>query len=399
MPRPLDAAPGRTVRGAVAAANGHATIVARQEVCSCGECVEARAGALHGPSVVFGGEDVEGAAAAAIVAATEQATVVAYEIRSDVARVRIAFIPSRGQPIAVPSLRGSQSQPGIATDGETFLVTWLENDDQCRLQVVAAVMDASGRFGPPVQLSDKPVALSPPAVTWNGSEYAVAWNRLYSQVAAVRVTRFGRPLGAPIDLTDEEPGDLSSLSIAWTGNGYAAGWSERIHVNHDPFDAYEYRLRALGPDLRPSAPVAVLGPGTSGNIAWNGLEAVVFRRSGSRMEMAHLDADGRAGESKYVAVYLPTLLDPSVAWHNGEWLVTGVGPTGGRIARVTGDGNVVEDIDILEGDEHTPLSAVRVAATPSRVAVTVETFNPPQTVTVRTTDPQPPRHHVVRGLP
>ena len=69
--------------------------------------------------------------------------------------------------------------------------------------------------------------------------------------------------------------------------------------------------------------------------------------------MAHLDADGRAGESKYVAVYLPTLSDPSVAWHNGEWLVTGVGPTGGRIARVTGDGNVVEDIDILEGDEHT----------------------------------------------
>src|SRR5436305_4238641 len=41
VPRPLDAAPGRTIRGAVAAANGHATIVARHEACSCGECVEA----------------------------------------------------------------------------------------------------------------------------------------------------------------------------------------------------------------------------------------------------------------------------------------------------------------------------------------------------------------------
>lgn len=396
-PRQLDAGPGRVVESAVVAANARAAIVIRRERCPCSSCDVLTIGPIDGPSAPFAAEERDSSNESAVVAATEEATVVAYEEKSDAARVRIAFAPIRGPSIGVPSARGTQSQPAIATDGVAFLVTWLENDDDCHSQVVAAVMDASGRFGPVVQLSDAEVASSAPAVTWNGREYAVVW-KLASrmQLAGIRITSFGRPIGTPVRITEEEPAEVFSPTIAWSGRGYVAGWSLQKSVGAYPYTVYEYRLRRLGADLQPLAAELVLGPGDAGSVAWNGSEAVVFFRSGTRMEMATLDADGNPGPRHYVPVFLPSYGEPSLAWRNGEWLVTGISTNGGRVARVTPDGQVVEDIDLFDGDDKVPLFRTRVAATPSRVAAIVETWNPPRVVTVMTTNAQPPRHRAAR---
>ncbi|HYU26310.1 MAG TPA: hypothetical protein VEO74_13970, partial [Thermoanaerobaculia bacterium] len=382
-PRTIETAPGRAAFLTVLASNGRATLAVWQERCSCGECYDSRIGVPGAvSSLPFGAEERDGVIQAGVVAATEEAGVVAYQDQSFTSKVRIAFVPSRGTSVDVPPSNGSQSLPAMATDGTSFLVAWIDND--CERHVRAAIMNAGGRFGAPLQLSNEEVAASPPAVTWNGSEYAVVWKSAYgTQLVGLRLTRSGAPIGTPLNVTS---GDAFTPSIAWTGSGYIVGWRY----------AQTYRIVRLSPDLHPVAGELTLGPAQYGNVASDGSEAVAFFRVDGDLQMVRIDAGGNATAAKAIAISPPTFNEPSVVAHNGEWLVTGTSSSGGRVSRITRTGDVVQTVEILGGDERLELLRSRIAATPSCVVVTAETWNPPRRIMVRVAQPQPPRRRAAR---
>lgn len=367
------------------ASNGRATVAVRGETCACAPCNTLRIGTLGGvANIPFGAPEVANRAIYwSAIAATEEAAVVAYRDNGPQVRVRIAFIPSRGPSITVPSSTGVQSLPAIATDGKTFLVVWNDRNPSCKRQVRAAIMDAEGRFGPTVFLSNEDeVAGSAPAVTWNGSEYAVVWRHgSKRQIGGIRVSRSGVPIGSPTNVSALMPGEVFDLSIAWMGAGYVIGFRED----------YTYLIARVDANLRPVAPEAVLGSAQYGNVAWNGSEAVAFIRFDGDLKMVHIDAQGNAVSMKSIAKAAPMYDEPSIAWRNGEWLVAGTHSNGARIARITPDGELAGVVNAVEGVE---LYIARIAATPSRVYIAGETWNEPWTIYVR--ESVPPRVRAMR---
>ncbi|HKS24090.1 MAG TPA: hypothetical protein VJZ76_14900 [Thermoanaerobaculia bacterium] len=353
------------------ASNGRAVVAVRRETCACAPCNNLRIGPLGGiANIPFGAPEIANNAIYwSAIAATEEAAVVAYRGNDPQLRVRIAFLPSRGPSITVPSSNGIQSLPAIATDGKTFLVVWNDRNPSCKRQVRAAVMDAEGRFGPTVFLSNEDeVDGSAPAVAWNGSEYAVAWMHASKrQLGGIRVSRSGVPLSAPTNVTALMPSDVFDFSIAWMGGGWVIGFRQE----------YTYLIARVGPDLRPLAPETVLGSAQYGNVAWNGSEAVAFFRFDGDLKMVHVDAQGNAVSMKSIA--LPMYDEPWIAWRNGEWLVTGTHSNGTRLAHIKPDGEVAGITEVFAGVE--PWIA-RVAATPSHVYVASEMWNKPWTILV-----------------
>jgi hypothetical protein len=347
------------------ASNGRATVAVRGETCACAPCNNLHIGPLGGvANIPFGAPEMSSNTYWAAIAATEETAVVAYRDSGVLPRVRIAFLPSRGPSITVPSSTGVQSLPAIATDGKTFLVVWNDRNPKCKRQVRAAVMDAEGRFGPTVFLSNEDeVAGSAPAVAWNGSEYAVVWRHgSKQQLAGIRVSRSGEPIGAPANVTALMPSEVFDFSIAWTGGGYVIGFRTD----------YTFWIARIGPDLRPLASEAVLGTAQYGTVAWNGSEAVAFFRFDGDLKMAHIDPQGNEVSMTSVATPVPMYDAPSAAWRNGEWLVTGMNTYGHvSLAHVTPAGHVAGITGVLDGDE---FYVAKVAATPSRVFVAAETW-------------------------
>ena len=370
------------------AANGRAAVAVRKETCACAPCTTMRIGPLGGvSSVPLGAPEITGPIIhSTAIAATEETAVVAYRDEGFLRRVRIAFIPSRGPSITVPSSTGLQSLPAIATDGTSFLVVWNDRNPRCKRQVRAAIMDANGRFSAPVWLSaEEEVAGSAPAVTWNGSEYAVVWKHGWkTQLGGIRVTRTGTPIGPPTNVTALLGSEVMDPSIAWTGGGYVVGFRQ----------AFTYLIARLDPVLRPVASEAVLGSAQYGNVAWNGSEAAAFLRFDGDLKLVRIDAHGNAVSMKSVAISPPTFDEPSVASRNGEWLVSGTDSSGGRIARITPAGDVVGVTELLDGADRVELWVAKIAATPSRVFVAGETWNKPWTIVTRAS--VPPRVRAMR---
>jgi hypothetical protein len=355
------------------ASNGRAVVAVRGETCACSPCNNLRIGPLGGVSnVPLGAPEVANRAIYwSAIAATEEAAVVAYRDDGPKLSVRIAFIPSRGPSITVPSSNGIQSLPAIATDGKSFLVVWNDRNPGCKRQVRAAIMDAEGRFGPAVFLSNEDeVAGSAPAVAWNGSEYAVVWRHASKrQLGGIRVSRSGVPIGAPTNVTALMSSEVFDFSIAWMGGGWVIGFRQD----------YTYLIARVDADLRPLAPEAALGSAQYGNVAWNGSEAIAFFRMDGDLKMVHIDAQGNAVSMTSIALPAPMYDEPSIAWRNGEWLVTGTHANGTRLARIAPDGEVAGVTEVFAGVE--PWIA-RVAATPSHIFVASETWKAPWTILV-----------------
>ncbi|HEV7919568.1 MAG TPA: hypothetical protein VGR02_02140 [Thermoanaerobaculia bacterium] len=128
---------------------------------------------------------------------------------------------------------GQTGQPAVASDGNSFLVTWWD-----ARRIGAATVSAGGSVAVQPFLSEAPAsgAVSAPAMVWNGRRYLVTWTD--PVVHARFVEREGTPSAAVLDLFSAGRG----TAVAWNGSEYLVPFV----TEGDRFDLYALRLDAEG---------------------------------------------------------------------------------------------------------------------------------------------------------
>jgi hypothetical protein len=202
----------------------------------------------------------------------------------------------------------------IDASGPNALVVWTDErfiaGPECIRSLQGAIVTQQGAVLRTFRISDDVLGHAPPAVAWNGSHYAVVWERHSANVlVGVRVDPDGNVLDTPRTLTDtvERSTYVTALmdrpALVWDGERYLLVWGNLYGTYTpwypDPPGRYDVRRRSLLHDLTPigvveivdpigTEPTAVMGP-ERGLIAWHHAEIrgvqlrIVEREGGARI--------------------------------------------------------------------------------------------------------------------
>jgi hypothetical protein len=206
------------------------------------------------------------------------------------------------------------AQPVIDANGPNALAVWTEDrylgGDDCTRSLHGAMVTPQGDVLRTFRISDDVLGDAPPAIAWNGSQYAVVWERHSANVlVGVRIDPEGNILDLPRTLTNTvERGRFVTAvmewpSLLWDGERYLLVWgnvySTDIPWYPDPPGRYDVRRRSLLHDLTPigvdeivdpigTEPTAAMGP-ERGLIAWHLAEIrgvqlrIIERKGGTRI--------------------------------------------------------------------------------------------------------------------
>lgn len=138
--------------------------------------------------------------------------------------------PLRGElPLTATPEGERASQPDVATDGEGFLVAWVQGTEVERHVFVASV-DADGNAGAPHRLSVGHVDASRPRIVWTGAEHWVVWkdesaNGRVQRMMAARVHE-GVRRGRILEVTGRAGWIGNAPEVAWHDGRLFVLWSE-----------------------------------------------------------------------------------------------------------------------------------------------------------------------------
>ncbi|WP_437550013.1 MYXO-CTERM sorting domain-containing protein [Sorangium sp. So ce367] len=138
------------------------------------------------------------------------------------------------EPIAGPSL-GAQSDAAVASDGTNFLVVWSDwrgdlttSSDGADLYAARIAPDGTVLDPRGIPISTGPGAQEQPAISWDGTNYLVAWSDhqtgTNSQVYATRVSPLGSVLNPGGMLLNPGYRGGGSPSIAFDGARHLVVW-------------------------------------------------------------------------------------------------------------------------------------------------------------------------------
>jgi hypothetical protein len=237
------------------------------------------------------------------------------------------------QPISV-SRTGVAAQssmsPLIASNGESFLVTWV--DDRARITFPVGNQTYTGqamRVGADgVPLDDVAIAtkIMPTGVTWTGSEWLIA-----GQGGVARVSREGKVLDTkrlPAGIAFSFPG-----GVAWAGSS-AVLVGEMIEVGEKIVST---GIRAVTVDAElnilaveqltdgPSTLLGISGDGQSAVVAWCDDDSV----AGASVHVAAFGSDGLLRDRKVIAPYGPQRWDRGAIGSTGRGYVLIYGNSAG----------------------------------------------------------------------
>ena len=155
----------------------------------------------------------------------------------------------------VSGLLGSATISG--SGGRGFLVTWTVGVEICchgsnipiaihgaRLSPGMTLLDAGGFV-----VADSEALEADPAVTWNGTDWLVAWNRNIGVENELRARRVGLD-GSLLDGVATDPGiliarDASLPSLTWDGSRYMVSWVDRMRP-YEPLHLHVAWMTSVG---------------------------------------------------------------------------------------------------------------------------------------------------------
>jgi hypothetical protein len=280
---------------------------------------------------------------------------VAWVERGALRGVRAALLPS-GTEVDLGATTYSQDSPAVGTNGETYLVAWLDLHADCTTSLSAVVVDRNGQAGPVRTLAQKAHLKTRPAIAWNGSEYAVVWEAtLPVQLVGLRVAADGTAM-------DPSPMPLSEVyvdviyythrtgypAIVWTGQEYLATWTfsriSYVPLYPDPPPILEVRARRFSRGLFPLGVEQALASKAYGSsLGWNGSEALALWQANEGVHAARMGSDGSV-----LAIHLvgpntsPTPPSLSIAWTGRGW----VAANGSQLLHLHPDGSYQSRTDL-----------------------------------------------------
>ncbi|HYK03338.1 MAG TPA: hypothetical protein VE974_16380 [Thermoanaerobaculia bacterium] len=169
----------------------------------------------------------------------------------------------------------SNVNPVIDASGPNALALWTEDryvaGDDCSRSLHAAVVTPQGAVLRTFRLSDDVLGHAPPAVAWNGSHYAVVWERRSANVlVGVRIDADGNVLDTPRTLTNTVARStyvtalMDRPALVWDGERYVLVWgnvySTYIPWYPDPPPRFDVRRQYLLHDLTLTGIVEILDP-------------------------------------------------------------------------------------------------------------------------------------------
>lgn len=344
---------------AVVASSPHGTFAAWGEFAAC---FQAGHGGIVGRTVEPLGELAmltrgESALETPAAAATASSTLVAWIDRGSLRKVRAMLTGPRGGVIEIPTTSYAQDSPAIGSNGSSFLLVFAETaSGDCATSLSAVAIDGEGHAGPVWKLADDAQPRTRMAIAWNGSEYAVVWERgSVAELLGIRVAADGHPLDRePSALTLPYPNPIYTNygtdfpSIVWTGSEYLATWtfirSSYIPLYPDPPPILELHARRFDRNLAViGAENTIANPAYGSTTAWNGSEGLVLWQSRGTVRASRIAADGSVKSTSDLfsgLQYMPPSL--SLVWSGSDWIAT----FGRHLLRIDADGTLRSDDDL-----------------------------------------------------
>lgn len=248
----------------------------------------------------------------------------------------------------------SAGSPDVVWTGDQYAVAW-EDGRNGRDEIYFARFDSGGvQLGPDVRVTDAPGFKGFPSLVWTGSEFAVAWSDQRSQqyvweVYFTRIDGTGVELGDDLRLTDDDGITSGSPSLTWNGSEFAVAWSES-----GPDAAIRFvRLDTTGVPIddavdvtRQAAPSSLTWTGSGYAMVWSN---DVDEDGATEIWFTRMDSlGGKLGSDERLSIDPSHAQQPSLAWSGTEfgaiWVAeTGSGPMDLRFARISAEGIKIGD--------------------------------------------------------
>jgi hypothetical protein len=185
------------------------------------------------------------------------------------------------------------NQAAVASDGEGFLVAWMESTAMDVGEIFAARVSAAGALLDP---SGIPISTygSEPSVAFGGGVYLLTWVT-DSGVVGVRVSPEGDVLDTPpISLTGGTPFTLGEPNVAFGGDSFLVAWADGRHAPCAGSEIHATRVSPSGTVLDPGGLPIATGPGyrsqlalgfagSSYEVRWTHSQGVFHGRYGTRV--------------------------------------------------------------------------------------------------------------------
>jgi hypothetical protein len=198
-------------------------------------------------------------------------------------------------PLCIACSGNSEVEPGVASNGQDFLVTWTEDGDYIDPTIRGIRVRASDGqvLGPPMQISSTSRDHRKSSVASDGNDYLVTWQSpwfrcffppgpprpncfFHRAIDGARVSAAGVP-GLPFHVSsaDNFPSWNQGPSVAYAGGNYLITWSGDLDPNSTTQRLYSARVRASD-SLVLDTPSRLLGPiGSSSVVATDGSQFLV----------------------------------------------------------------------------------------------------------------------------
>lgn len=160
--------------------------------------------------------------------------------------------------------------PVVNEDGPHALVLWWDDrGDDCQRVLQAAIVSGDGSIRRRFTISHDVLGHQRPAVAWNGSAYAVVWERgSANQLLGATFDAEGNALTPPAAITESRPRGnyvtaiMYSPTLQWNGTSFVLVWhrhySTDIPLYTDPPADYDVRRQSFAADLTPRGAAEVL---------------------------------------------------------------------------------------------------------------------------------------------
>jgi hypothetical protein len=234
------------------------------------------------------------------------------------------------QPIGsftnISTASGNQTHPDVASNGTDFFVVWHDQRFTpsrvfgSRVNHAGQALDPSG-----IDISGGNGGYPSPEVTWDGTQWIVAWDNYGSASYASRISTAGVVLD-PGGVTIAPNSSLPALA-GKPGGGAQVVFTDSRGGGASPSDIYTASFSAAGA-AGPNAPVSLGAPSQrQPDLAPNGsgyMSVFLSEVSGeTRIKAQRLNSDGTAIDSEPILVQggFRTLRAPRVAWNGTLYLV------------------------------------------------------------------------------
>lgn len=253
---------------------------------------------------------------------------------------------------------GEQSQLRLATNGDGWMATWLDNRAGVR-DIVVSPLDARGQPRWPEGIPIATMGWCDVAVVqivWNGLSYSVVWLDR-DTVHAVQVSPAGELVRPTAKLLALSP-HSGDLALAWNGSRYLVAWTARAG---GAFDRYVEAI-LLDSSFSPATEIVRLS-----KTAGQHYELRIEAGGGQFLTMWTNRADDTSYQIETTLVAengqsnLPQVLADvgssggrTIAWNGSSWSVVWSGSDGHiRFARIAADGTPAAVHTVLPGDRAT----------------------------------------------